>query len=294
MIEFSHPPHPDTIQRVLWDAVASPRCGLEGTLLPGRAFFPLALPLSLCSFFSVSLPGSVLTLSLGHQAPSLALLSYSVNMHWWFHSIPSFQLLSYPDGVQVDSSNSDISPDYQTLLIIALEILTGPHIAAHKPQLIHNRNQSFPAVQSVQFSRSVTSDSLRPHGLQHARLVLSVTSSWSLLKLMSIGSVMPPNHLIFCRPLLLLPSVFPSVSVFSNESVLCIRWPEYWSTEEGNGKPYQCSCLENPMNSMKRLFHTSSDVFSLPSQDKTKQTKKKTDVLPGTTHLVCSLHSPWK
>ena len=98
--------------------------------------------------------------------------------------------------------------------------------------------------------------------------------SWSLLELMPIESVMPPNHLIFCRPLLLLPSVFPSVRVFSNESVLCIRWPEYWSTEEGNGKPYQCSCLENPMNSMKRLFHTSSDVFSLPSQNKTQQTKK--------------------
>ena len=114
------------------------------------------------------------------------------------------------------------------------------------------------------------SDSLRPHGLQHARLVLSITSSWSLLKLMSIGSVMPSNHLIFCCPLLLLPSVFPSVRVFSNESVLCIRWPKYWSTEEGNGKPYQCSCLENPMNSMKRLFHTSSGVFSLPSQKKTK------------------------
>ena len=58
---------------------------------------------------------------------------------------------------------------------------------------------------------------------------LSITSSRSLLKLMSIESVMPSNHLILCRPLLLLPSIFPSIRVFSNESVLHIRWPKYWS-----------------------------------------------------------------
>ena len=57
---------------------------------------------------------------------------------------------------------------------------------------------------------------------------LSITNSWSLHKLMSIASVMPSNHLILCRPLLLLPSIFPSIRVFSNESVL-IRWPKYWS-----------------------------------------------------------------
>ena len=58
---------------------------------------------------------------------------------------------------------------------------------------------------------------------------LSITNSWSLLKLISIESVMPSNHLILCCPLLLLPSVFPSIGVFSNESVLQIRWPKYWS-----------------------------------------------------------------
>ena len=58
---------------------------------------------------------------------------------------------------------------------------------------------------------------------------LSITNSWSLLKLMSIESVMPSNYLILCRPLLLPPSNFPSISVFSNESALCIRWPKYWS-----------------------------------------------------------------
>ena len=58
---------------------------------------------------------------------------------------------------------------------------------------------------------------------------LSITNSWSFLKLMSIESVMPSIHLILCHPLLLPPSVFPSISVFSNESVLYIRWPKYWS-----------------------------------------------------------------
>ena len=58
---------------------------------------------------------------------------------------------------------------------------------------------------------------------------LSFNNSQSLLKLMSIETVMPSNHLILCRPLLLLPSLFPSIRVFSNELVLCIRWPKYWS-----------------------------------------------------------------
>ena len=58
---------------------------------------------------------------------------------------------------------------------------------------------------------------------------LSITNSQSLLKLMSIGSVMPSNHLILCHPILLLPSIFPSIRVFANESALHIRWPKYWS-----------------------------------------------------------------
>ena len=71
------------------------------------------------------------------------------------------------------------------------------------------------------------SDSLRSHGLQHTSL--SITNSQSLPKLVSIESVMPSNHLILCHPLLLLPSIFPSIRVFSNESALPIRWPKYWS-----------------------------------------------------------------
>ena len=83
---------------------------------------------------------------------------------------------------------------------------------------------------SVQFSCSVMFDSLQPHAHQAS---LSITNSRSLLKLMSIESVMPFNHLTLCRPLLLLPSNFSSIRVFSNESVLHIRWPEYWSFSFG-------------------------------------------------------------
>ena len=79
-----------------------------------------------------------------------------------------------------------------------------------------------------QFSCSVVSDSATPWTAGH-QASLSIISSWSLLKLMPIESVMPSNHLILCRPLHLLPSIFPSIKVFSNESVLCIRWPKYRS-----------------------------------------------------------------
>ena len=70
---------------------------------------------------------------------------------------------------------------------------------------------------------------------------LSITNSQSLLKFMSIQFMMPSNHLVLCCPLLLLPTIFPSIKVFSNESRLCIRWPKYWSFSFNNG-PYN----ENP------------------------------------------------
>ena len=82
---------------------------------------------------------------------------------------------------------------------------------------------------SAQFSHSVVSDSLWPHELQHTRPPCPSPTSGSLLKLMSITSVMPSNHLILCCSLLLPPSIFLSIAVFSNESVLRIRWPKYWS-----------------------------------------------------------------
>ena len=81
---------------------------------------------------------------------------------------------------------------------------------------------------------------------------LSITNSWSLLKLMSIESVMPSNHLILCHPLLLLSSVFPSIRVFSNESVLCIMWPKYWSL----------SFSVSPSNEYSGLISFSTNIWT--------------------------------
>ena len=82
---------------------------------------------------------------------------------------------------------------------------------------------------------------------------LSFTNSWSLLKLMSIEAAMPSNHLILCRSLLLLPSVFPRIRVFSNESVLWIRWPKYWS----------CSFSISPSNEYSGLISFRIDWLDL-------------------------------
>ena len=102
----------------------------------------------------------------------------------------------------------------------------GPRKPSKLPNSKHLISQF--ASLSVQFSRSVMSHSLQPHGLHVAHQgSLSITNNWSLLKLISIESVMPSNHFILCHPLLL-PSIFPSIRVFSNESALHIRWPKYW------------------------------------------------------------------
>ena len=82
-----------------------------------------------------------------------------------------------------------------------------------------------PGVDSIQFSRSVRLFET-PRTAAH-QAFLSITNSWSLLKLMSMESVMPSNHLFLCHPLLLPPSIFPTIMVFSNGSVLRIRWPKY-------------------------------------------------------------------
>ena len=94
------------------------------------------------------------------------------------------------------------------------------------------------------------SDSLWPLGLQH-QAFLSSTISWSFLKLISIESVMPSNHLILFCPLLLLPSIFLSISVFSNELALCIRWPKYRSFSI------------SPSNEYSGLISFRSDWFDL-------------------------------
>ena len=82
---------------------------------------------------------------------------------------------------------------------------------------------------SIQFSHSVVSDFLQPHELQHARPPCPSPTPGVHSDSMSIESMMPSSHLILCRPLLLLPSIFPSIRVFSSESTLCIKWPKYWS-----------------------------------------------------------------
>ena len=84
-------------------------------------------------------------------------------------------------------------------------------------------------ISSIQFSCSVLSNSFVTPWTAVCQASLSITNSQSFLKLLSIESVMPSNHLILCCPLFLLPSIFPSIRVFSSESVLHIRWSKYWS-----------------------------------------------------------------
>ena len=85
----------------------------------------------------------------------------------------------------------------------------------------------FPPFSSVQLLSCVWLFMTPWTAARHA--CLSITDSWSLLKLMSLESVMPSNHLILCHPLLFLCSIFPSIRIFSSESILSIRWPKYWS-----------------------------------------------------------------
>ena len=82
---------------------------------------------------------------------------------------------------------------------------------------------------SIQFSLSVMSDSLRPHGLQYSRLPCPSPTPRACPNSCPVESVMPSSHLILCHTLLLLPSIFPSIRVFSNKLALCIGWPKYWS-----------------------------------------------------------------
>ena len=103
-----------------------------------------------------------------------------------------------------------------------------------------------------QFSQSVMSNSLWPHEPQHARPPFPSPTP-SPPKPMSIESVMPSSHLILCCPLLLLPLIFPSIRVFSNESALCIRWPKYWS----------CSFNISPFNEYPGLISFRMDWLGL-------------------------------
>ena len=113
---------------------------------------------------------------------------------------------------------------------------------------------------------------------------LSITNSWSLLKLMSIASVMPSNHLILCRTLLLLPSIFPSIRVFSNESALCIRWPKYWSF----------SFSISPSNEYSRLISFRMDWLDLLAAQGTLKSllqhhSSKASILQGSAFFIVQL-----
>ena len=139
-----------------------------------------------------------------------------------------------------------------------------------------------------QFSHSVVSNSLGPDGLQHTRPASpAITSPQSLLKLMSIEPVMPSSQLIFCHPLLL-PSVLPSLRVFSNESALRIRWPKYWSF----------SFSISPSNEYSRMISFRMDWLDLFAVQGTLKSllqhhSPKASILPCSTFIIVQLSHPY-
>ena len=117
---------------------------------------------------------------------------------------------------------------------------------------------------------------------------LSITNTWSLLKLMSIMSMMPSNHLIICHPLLLLPSIFPSITVFSNEPVLHIRWPNYWSL----------SFSISPSNEYSRLISFRMDWLDLLTAQGTlksllQHNSSKTSILWHSAFFIVQFSHPY-
>ena len=117
---------------------------------------------------------------------------------------------------------------------------------------------------------------------------LSITNSWSLLKLMSIELVMPSNHLILCHPILLLPSIFPNIRVFSSETVLLIRWPKYWSF----------SFSISPSNEYSGLISLRIDWFDLLAVQGTLKSllqhhNSKASILPHLAFFTVQLSHPY-
>ena len=131
------------------------------------------------------------------------------------------------------------------------------------------------------------SDSLRPHGLQNARLPCPSPTPGVFFKLMSIKLVMPSNHFILCCSLPLLPSIFPVIMVFSNESVLHIRWPKYWSF----------SFSVNPSNEYSGLISFRMDWLDLLAVQGTLKSlqhySSKASVLKPSTFFVVRLSLPY-
>ena len=117
---------------------------------------------------------------------------------------------------------------------------------------------------------------------------LSITNSWNLLKLMSIESVMPSNHLILCHPLLLLPSIFPRIRVFSNESVLCLRWPKYWSFSFSISPSNQYSGLISFRMNWLDLLAVQEILKSLLQHQ-----SSKASILRGSAFFIAQLSHPY-
>ena len=139
---------------------------------------------------------------------------------------------------------------------------------------------------SVLFNSSVMCDSLWP--MNCSMPGFPITNSWSLLKLMSIKSVMASNHLILCHPLFLPPSVFPSIKVFSSESVLCIRWPKYWSF----------SFNISPSNAYSGLISFRTDWFDLFAVQRTLKSllqhhSLKASILQHSAFFMVQLSHPY-
>ena len=120
------------------------------------------------------------------------------------------------------------------------------------------------------------------------QISLSITNSQTLLKLMSIESVMPSNHLILCRPLLLLPSIFSSIRVFSNESALCIRWPKYWSFSFNISPSNEYSELISFRMNWLDLFAVQGTLKSL-----LQQYNSKASILQLSAFFIVQLSHPY-
>ena len=137
---------------------------------------------------------------------------------------------------------------------------------------------------------SVLSHSLQPHGPWTAACYASpsITNSRSLFKLMSIDLVMPSTHLILCSPLLPLPSIFPSIRVFSNESVLCIRWPKFWSFSFSISPSNEYSGLISFMMDWLDILLVQGTRKSLPQCH-----SSKTSILQHSVFFMVQLSHPY-
>ena len=143
-------------------------------------------------------------------------------------------------------------------------------------------------IPSVQFSLVAQSCLTLCDPMLARQASLSITSSRSLLKLMSIESVMPSNHLVLCCPLLLPPSIFPSIRVFSNELVLRIRWPKYWSF----------SFNISPSNEDSGLISFRMDWLDLPAVHRTLKSlhqhhSSKASILQRSAFFIVQLSHPY-